>query len=274
MARKIKKENPYYHNKTTLTVYVVLRALIIFVMVRALLRREYQSMALCGLSLFLMILPSIVSRKLKVVLPSTLEIIILLFIFAAEILGEINSFYMRVPHWDTMLHTINGFLCAAIGFCLVDMMNREERFSFKLSPLYLAIVSFCFSMTVGVLWEFFEFGADQLMGVDMQKDAVIHAIDSVMLDPTRTNTVIHVRDIVETIVVHSDGTQEALNIGGYLDVGIIDTMKDLFVNFIGAVVFSFIGFFYVKHKGKGKVANRFIPQVDYSQESEEKKEGE
>ena len=274
MARKIKKENPYYQNKTTLTVYVVLRALIIFVMVRALLRREYQSMALCGLSLFLMILPSIVSRKLKVVLPSTLEIIILLFIFAAEILGEINSFYMRVPHWDTMLHTINGFLCAAIGFCLVDMMNREERFSFKLSPLYLAIVSFCFSMTVGVIWEFFEFGADQLLGLDMQKDAVIHAIDSVMLDPTRSNTVIHIRDIVETIVVHSDGTQEALNIGGYLDVGIIDTMKDLLVNFVGALVFSFIGFFYVKHKGKGKVANRFIPQVDYSQESEEKKEGE
>lgn len=273
MARKIKKENPYYQNKTTLTVYVVLRALIIFVMVRALLRQEYQSMALCGLSLFLMILPSIVSRKLKVVLPSTLEIIILLFIFAAEILGEINSFYMRVPHWDTMLHTINGFLCAAIGFCLVDMMNREERFSFKLSPLYLAIVSFCFSMTVGVIWEFFEFGADQLLGLDMQKDAVIHAIDSVMLDPTRTNTVIHIRDIVDTIVVHSDGTQEALNIGGYLDVGIIDTMKDLLVNFVGALVFSFIGFFYVKHKGKGKVANRFIPQVDYSQESEEKKEG-
>ena len=276
MARKSKnkKETPIYKNKTTLTVYVVLRAMIIFVMVRSLLRQEYQSMALCGLSLFLMILPSIVSRRLKVVLPSTLEIIILLFIFAAEVLGEINSFYMRVPHWDTMLHTINGFLCAAIGFCLVDMMNREERFSFKLSPLYLAIVSFCFSMTVGVIWEFFEFGADQLLGLDMQKDAVIHAIDSVMLDPTRSNTVIHIRDIVDTIVVHSDGTQEALNLGGYLDVGIIDTMKDLLVNFVGALVFSFIGFFYVKHKGKGKVANRFIPQVDYSQESEEKKEGE
>ena len=270
MARKPKnkKENPIYKNKTTLTVYVVLRALIIFVMVRSLLRREYQSMALCGLSLFLMILPSIVSRRLKIVLPSTLEIIILLFIFAAEILGEINSFYMRVPHWDTMLHTINGFLCAAIGFCLVDMMNREERFSFKLSPLYLAIVSFCFSMTVGVIWEFFEFGADQLLGLDMQKDAVIHAIDSVMLDPTCSNMVIHIRDIVDTIVVHSDGTQEALNLGGYLDVGIIDTMKDLFVNFIGAVVFSFIGFFYVKHKGKGKVANRFIPQVEYQGENE------
>ena len=123
-------------------------------------------------------------------------------------------------------------------------------------------------MTVGVIWEFFEFGADQLLGLDMQKDAVIHAIDSVMLDPTRTNTVIHIRDIVDTIVVHSDGTQEALNLGGYLDVGIIDTMKDLLVNFVGALVFSFIGFFYVKHKGKGKVANRFIPQVEYQGENE------
>ena len=276
MARKPKnkKETPIYKNKTTLTVYLVLRGLVIFVMVRALLRREYESMFLCVLSLALMVLPSIISRKLSIVLPSTLEIIILLFIFAAEILGEINSFYIRFPNWDTMLHTINGFLCAAIGFCLVDMMNREERFSFKLSPLYLAIVSFCFSMTVGVLWEFFEFGADQLLGVDMQKDTVVRAINSVMLDPTHNNVVIHIRDIADTIIVHSDGTQEALNLGGYLDVGIIDTMKDLFVNFIGAVVFSFIGFFYVKHKGKGKVANRFIPQVDYSQESEEKKEGE
>lgn len=261
-----KKENPIYHNKTTLTVYLVLRGLVIFVMVRAVLRREYQSVFLCGLSLILMVLPSIISRKLKVVLPSTLEVIILLFIFAAEVLGEINSFYVRVPNWDTMLHTINGFLCAAIGFCLVDMLNRNKRFSFKLSPLYLAIVSFCFSMTVGVLWEFYEFGADQLLGRDMQKDTIVHVINSVSLDPTNRNIVMHVRDIVDTIVVHSDGTQESLGLGGYLDLGIIDTMKDLIVNFIGATVFSIIGFFYVKHKGKGKVANRFIPQVKYGEE--------
>ena len=270
MARKPKnkKENPIYRNKTTLTVYLVLRGLVIFVMVRALLRGEYESMFLCALSLVLMVLPSIVSRRLKIVLPSTLEIIILLFIFAAEILGEINSFYVRVPNWDTMLHTINGFLCAAIGFCLVDMMNREDQFSFKLSPLYLAIVSFCFSMTVGVLWEFYEFGADHLLGIDMQKDTVVNAIHSVMLDPTNNNTVVHIRDIADTIIVHSDGTQEALNLGGYLDVGIIDTMKDLFVNFIGAVVFSFIGYFYVKYQGKGKgtVARQFIPQVEYPEE--------
>ena len=262
MSRKPKKENPFYKNKTTLTVYLVLRGLVIFVLIRSLLRREYQSMFLCALSLVLMVLPSIISKKLKIVLPSTLEIIILLFIFAAEILGEIHSFYVRIPNWDTMLHTINGFLCAAIGFCLVDMLNRDDQFSFKLSPLYLAIVSFCFSMTVGVLWEFYEFGVDQLLGMDMQKDTVVHIINSVNLDPTRSNTVIHIQDIVDTIVVHSDGAQESLGLGGYLDLGIIDTMKDLLVNFIGAVVFSTIGYFYVKQEGKGKVANRFIPKVE------------
>ena len=270
MSRKPKpNRNPLYQNKTTLTVYLVLRALAIFVLVRSVLRREYQSVFLCALSLFLMVLPSIIARRLKVVLPSTLEVIILLFIFAAEILGEINSFYVRVPNWDTMLHTINGFLCAAIGFCLVDMLNRNDRFSFKLSPLYLALVAFCFSMTVGVLWEFLEFAGDQLLGLDAQKDTVVHAIHSVNLDPTRTNTVVHIRDIADTIIVHSNGTQETLGLGGYLDLGIIDTMKDLFVNFIGAVVFSTIGYFYVKHKGKGKVATRFIPKVEYPTESEE-----
>ena len=268
MGREL-KDNRVYKNKTTLTVYLVLRGLIIFTLVRAVLRREYQSVFLCALSLVLLIMPSIISRKLKIVLPSTLEIVILLFIFAAEILGELNSFYVRVPHWDTMLHTINGFLCAAIGFALVDMMNRNDRFTFQLSPLYLAIVSFCFSMTVGVLWEFFEFSGDYFLGMDMQKDTIVHAIHSVNMDPTLTNTVVHVRDIADVILVHSDGSQQALGLGGYLDIGIIDTMKDLFVNFIGAVVFSFIGYFYVKKKGQGKVAHRFIPKVEFPEERKE-----
>ncbi|MDY4222402.1 MAG: hypothetical protein SOX71_07895 [Candidatus Faecousia sp.] len=269
MARNRKtKGNRIYQNKATVTVYLVLRALVILTLVRGVFRREYQTVFLCALSLVLLVLPSVVSKKMKIVLPSTLEIIILLFVYAAEILGEINSFYVRVPHWDTMLHTINGFLCAAIGFALVDMMNRNDRFSFQLSPLYLAIVSFCFSMTVGVLWEFFEFSGDYFLGMDMQKDTVVNAIHSVNMDPTLTNTVVHIRDITDTILVHSDGTQEALALGGYLDIGIIDTMKDLFVNFIGAVVFSVIGFFYVKEKGKGKVAHRFIPQVERSEKQD------
>lgn len=270
MIRKEKKaKESYYTNKVTLIVYLVLRTLVIFVLVRAALRRNFESVFLCALTLVLLILPSVFTRKLQIELPGTLEVIILLFIFAAEILGEINSFYVRVPNWDTMLHTINGFLCAAIGFALVDMLNRSDHFSFKLSPLYLAIAAFCFSMTVGVLWEFVEYTGDRLLGFDMQKDTVVSAIRTVELDPTRSNKVIAIDDIADVIIVHSDGTQQALGLGGYLDIGLNDTIKDLLVNFIGAVVFSIIGFFYVKEKGKGRFAARFIPRVPRRSENPE-----
>ena len=258
---KKNRKTPFYTNKATLAVYLVLRALVIFVLVRSAFRRDFESVFLCGLTLGLLVLPSVFTRRLNIELPGTLEIIILLFIFAAEILGEINSFYIRVPNWDTMLHTLNGFLCAAIGFALVDMLNRSDRFSFRLSPVYLAIVAFCFSMTVGVLWEFFEYSGDRFLGFDMQKDTIIHSISTVELDETRSNKVTTVRDITDVILVHSDGTQQALGLGGYLDVGLNDTMKDLMVNFVGAVVFSVIGYFYVKEKGKGRFAARFIPRV-------------
>ena len=271
--RKAKPEKiPYYTNKATLAVYLVLRGLVIFSLVRAALRGNFESVFLCGLTLGLLILPSILTRRLKIELPTTLEIIILLFIFAAEILGEINSFYIRVPNWDTMLHTLNGFLCAAVGFALVDMLNRSDRFSFKLSPAYLAIVAFCFSMTVGVLWEFFEYFGDVFLGFDMQKDTILHAVRTVELDPTRSNKVVAIKDIADVIIVHGDGTQRSLSLGGYLDVGLNDTMKDLIVNFIGAVVFSVIGFFYVKEKGKGRFAARFIPRVLMRTQKEDSEE--
>ena len=269
-SRKARPERtPYYTNKATLAVYLVLRGLVILALVRAALRGQFESVFVCALTLILLIMPSVLTRKLAVELPTTLEIIVLLFIFAAEILGEINSFYLRVPNWDTMLHTLNGFLCAGVGFALVDMLNRSDRFSFKLSPVYLALVAFCFSMTVGVLWEFFEYFGDVFLGLDMQKDTIVNAIRTVELDPTRSNKVVAVKDIADVIIVHRDGTQQALGIGGYLDVGLNDTMKDLIVNFIGAVVFSVIGYFYVKQKGKGRFAARFIPRVLRGREKEE-----
>ena len=274
--KKVKKEKKAkvapYANKRTLTVYLVLRALVIAVMVRAFFRGAYENMFMCGLTLVLMILPSILTKKLKIYLPSALEIVILCFIFAAEILGEISSFYINVPHWDTMLHTINGFLCAAVGFALVDLFNRDERFTFKLSPLFLAVVAFCFSMTIGVLWEFFEFSADHFFATDMQKDTIVRQINTVELDETRTNKVVKIKNIDDVIIVHTDGSEESLGLGGYLDIGIIDTMKDLFVNFIGAVVFSILGFIYVKTRGKGKIASSFIPRVEMSDGSPEKED--
>ena len=246
--------------RTVAAVYFTLRFLVIAVMVAQFFNGDFESVFLCALTLVLFLLPTVFERALMIDLPNTMEIIIMLFIFAAEILGEISSFY-TFKSWDTILHTLNGFLCAAIGFALVDMLNRTEKFSLSLSPVFMSIVAFCFSMTIGVLWEFFECGMDQLMMLDMQKDTVVHSISSVMLDPSGRNNRVLIENIVDTIVVTADGQQISLGLGGYLDVGILDTMKDLFVNFVGAVVFSIIGYFYVKTRGQGKFASRFIPQV-------------
>ena len=248
--------------------YVVLRVAVILMMIAQFLNGNFENVFLCILTLILFLIPTFIERKIHVDLPDTLEVIIMLFIFAAEILGEIQAYYITFPYWDTMLHTLNGFLCAAIGFALVDILNRSERFSIALSPLFLAITAFCFSMTIGVLWEFFERAMDQFFMLDMQKDTVVQAISSVMLGPAGRNIPTAIKDITDVIVVTADGTEHALGLGGYLDLGLLDTMKDLFVNFIGAVVFSLIGFFYVKSRGKGKFARRFIPQV--VREEEEK----
>lgn len=243
------------------TLYVVLRVFIIATMVLQFFNGNFENVFLCLLTLLLLLVPTFLERTIRIRLPSTLETIIMLFIFAAEILGEIKAYYINYPYWDTMLHTMNGFLCAAIGFSLVDMLNRADRFSLSLSPVFMAIVAFCFSMTIGVLWEFFEFSMDHLVLFDMQKDTVVNTISTVMLDPNQGTKAVAVKGIVDTILVLEDGSQLPLGLGGYLDIGIIDTMKDLFVNFIGAVVFSAIGYFYVKNRGKGKFARRFIPRV-------------
>ena len=255
-------------NKNVFAVYVTLRILVIAVAVVSLISGHIENFFLCVLSLVLFLLPAFVERKLKVDLPDALEIILLLFIFAAEILGEISSFYVRVPHWDTMLHTVNGFLFAAIGFAMVDVLNRSSRVKFNLSPFYLAVMAFCFSMTVGVLWEFFEFGMDMLIHFDMQKDTIVNSVTSVTFDTTASNNTVTFKDIVDTVIITSDGSQYAFSdygVNGYVDIGIIDTMKDLIVNFIGAVVFSIVGFFYVKSRGKGKIARNLIPTLNDSE---------
>lgn len=241
-------------HKASFAVYTILRLLVILMMILQVFNRNYENVFLCILTLLLFTVPSFIQVEFKIELPSTLEIIIFLFIFSAEILGEIQSFYLRFPFWDTILHTLNGFLCAAIGYSLVDLLNKDPRVQLHLSPLFMSITAFCFSMTIGVMWEFFEFSMDTFVGLDMQKDTIIHAITSVNLDPTQANIPITIDNINEIII-----NGQPLGLGGYLDIGLIDTMLDLVVNFIGAFVFSIFGYFYVKKEGKNSFLNNFIP---------------
>lgn len=236
-------------------VEIVLMAVVVLSIIRQFFLGNYHNMFLGVLTLILFMIPKVIEKKLGVSIPAGLEAVILIFIFSAEILGEINSFYVKIPIWDTMLHTTNGFLMAAIGFAMIDIFNRSEKFSIKMSPYFVAFVAFCFSMTVGVLWEFFEFSMDWFFQTDMQKDWILPAISSVKLNPSGEN--VPVKMAIDSVVING----QEWNLGGYLDVGIVDTMKDLMVNFVGAVVFSIVGVLYLKQRGKGKLAASLIPQV-------------
>lgn len=240
-------------HRSSLVVYLILRTLVILVLVRQIMMQNYENIFVCLLTLLLLLVPSFVQLTFKVELPIFLEILILVFIYAAEILGEIDNYYFSIPYWDTILHTINGFVCAAVGFSMVSLLNKSEKIQFFVSPLFLAIVSFTFSMTIGVLWEFFEFSMDQLFAMDTQKDTLITSIHSAGVDeilpPFKEN------DIHEVTV-----NGEVISDQGYIDIGLIDTMEDLFVNFVGATTFSLFSYFYARNKERFTFLQNFIPK--------------
>lgn len=256
--KEIKKE--IKNNKSKFTVYLLLRGLIILCLILQLFRKEYENVALCILSLVLLFLPFIIEHRLNIDLPNTVEIIIMIFVFSAEILGEINNFYGIIPFWDTLLHTLNGFLMAAIGFSLFDILNNKLK-SINLSPIFLCLFSFCFSMTVGVIWEFFEYGMDNTFNYDMQKDEYINEINTVTLDPMQSNKVITINDINYTILYDKNNNQ-LVKLNGYLDIGLNDTMKDLIVNFIGAVIFNIFGYLYLKNRDDKFIKNFIIKRKE------------
>ena len=245
-------------NRKSILVYLILRVLVIISLVFQIISGSFYNAFLCIVTLLLFTLPTILSDKFKVEIPGFLEGTLYLFIFASAILGEINNFYRVIPFWDTMLHTLNGFICAGIGFSLVDILNQNSK-RIKLSPIYVAIVAFCFSMTVGVVWEFYEFSADTFTRTDMQKDKIIQSISSIALNEKKENVPIVINNIDKTEVYTKDGNVYTIN-GGYLDIGLIDTMKDLFVNLIGAFAYSVIGYLYIKNRKKYSFAKNFIPQ--------------
>ena len=249
------------NKRINLVVYLVLRFFVILCMVDQGFRGNWNNVVLCLATLILFIMPSILSRKFKVDLPNTLEIIVYLFIFSSTILGEIQNFYGVFAHWDTMLHTLNGFLCAAIGFSLVDILNNHDNFHITMTPGFVALVAFSFSMTVGVMWEFGEFAVDRYLVKDMQKDRIVNRISSVKINESNENEPIIIEDI-NKIEIYSNNNKDIYTIeGGYLELGLIDTMKDLFVNFIGAIIYSILGYLYIKNRDEYKFAERFIPRL-------------
>lgn len=253
MKKEKKKNEPKAYPKWTLAIYIALRVILVLSMVFSTILGNYVTAVNALFALLLFMLPTILERRFEIKLPNTLELIIIFFIFASVFLGEGNDFYHQFKYWDSMLHTTSGFLSAAIGISLIDLLNKSDKVAFKMTPVFVAIFAFCFSMTVGVVWEFYEYTVDNLIHIDMQKDTYVTLIGSSILNGGTPFT-------VESVIVNGEVWP------GYLDLGLIDTMEDLLVNAAGALVMSVGGYFYIKGKGRsrGKWVKGFLPTAAHT----------
>ena len=240
-------------HKVKAGVYIIIRLILVSLLIVSISNGKWENVMTCVLTLALLMLPLFIERKLSVALPSVLETVVVLFVFAANVMGELGAFYEKIPIWDSLLHAVNGFICAGVGFGLTDILNRSKRVKMSLSPIFVCLFSFCFSMTAGTVWELFEFGMDALFGKDMQKDTLVSSISTHLL--SGGGSVVTISDIRDTAV-----NGQSLGVNGYLDIGLYDTMKDLAVNFAGAAVFNTAGYFYLKGRKKHTAfIKNFIP---------------
>lgn len=193
--------------------------------------KSWETLLNAFLTFILLLLPTIFYKRTRIFVPPSLQIIILLFIFASTYLGELRHFFYRYWWWDIMLHSTSAIILGYIGFLMIYALNKNINIHLNLNPFFIALFTFCFALTVGVLWEIFEFSVDSILGLNMQK----------------------ARNLEE--------------IYGYMDtrLGVIDTMRDLLVNFIGAFFVSVIGYYYSKRKFSSdsafaKIKDQFIEQ--------------
>lgn len=174
-------------------------------------KADYILAAVMSISAILVLFaPSILEKKLKIKIPSLMTIFFILFLFASAYLGELRNYYYKLPFWDNLLHFFSSMMMGALSFSIINGFN-QYRIT-KLSPLYVAIFSFCFAMTIGAIWEIIEFTMDGIAGLNSQKYA------------TESGTLLVGREALE------------------------DTMFDILINTAGAIVMSTIGYISLKHK--------------------------
>lgn len=249
---KIIGEEYKSRDKIVRFIFLILSFCVLLCLVREIVRGDVKHILTVCLTLFLFLIPSILHRKFKIVFPSALEIMIYILVFSSEILGEVMAFYVHIKIFDTILHLLYGFVMTAIGFSLIDILNNNLKAKLLLVPKYLVLFGFCYGMSSGLTWEILEYTMDKCFNQDMQKDTVITEINSVLLNEEDDNKVKTI-DIDELIVNEEDYIEKY---GGYIDIGLNDTMKDLIVNMIGTIVFSMMGHAYLK--GKCKVTSKFL----------------
>lgn len=229
--------------------------LVILSLILQLVFKEYHNTLTCFLTLLLILLPMFLQRKFRLVIPNSLLLLFYLIVYAAGILGEVYNFYIYFKWWDIVLHTLSGFLIASIGLSLFSLNTLEKSFNIK--PLLVSLFVLCFSMTISTMWEFNEYGIDKTFKTDHQKDTYVSTISSVNFDKSKNGNPVVIKEVNKTILYDKKGEELAVIEAGYLDIGLNDTMGDLLVNFIGAFLYAYLTYQYLK-KRKSNIASKLI----------------
>lgn len=211
----MKEQSLNSKKKSSMIITNLVRLALILTYIRGWFMHDHSQDFLIILTFVMTYYPSVLEKRFGVYLPNTLQIIITLFIFAAQVLGEMNNFYDKIPWWDTMLHATSGTILGLLGFMFVYLLNKNSESNVKLSPIFVVLFAFCFAITMGVFWEFFEYGSDRLLGYNMQK-------------------------------FRMPGQD-----------GLVDTMEDLIVDTIGAIVACVFGWLYIKQENDTIFNNYF-----------------
>jgi len=185
----------------------ILRLFILIAIIGSTYTGQWIMVLLSSGILIMSFIPDIITKKTTINIPEEFELLFIIFIFAAVILGELNGYYTKIWWWDLMLHSIAGFNLGLWGLTILFILYEEEKV--QASPILIAMFTFCFAMAIGAVWEIFEFAGDQILGTNMLRS------------------------------------------------GLLDTMGDLIVDAIGALIASTLGYFYIKYN-KGPIVKRLI----------------
>jgi len=241
-------------NKSSDIIFVLLFLLTLISSIISLVNKDYRNSIIAIITIIIISIPYLLERKRKLKFSHIFKILIYFFIFSNSILGEVYHFYIDYKYGDFILHMAGGFIFTSIGLSLIC--------KYKINFLIVLILTLSFSMTVSLTWEFVEYTSDKIFYTDTQKDTLIKDIASVSIDNVKNYKEEKVLEIEETILYGKN--KEVLKVinGGYLDIGLSDTMSDLFANFLGVFIFWVIN--YLSIYGKKRIVNLFLIKKEMS----------
>ena len=192
----------------------------------------------CLVMFLITLVPSYITSRTRLIVPAALQTMFVVFTFLAMYFGEIFNYYERFWWWDVMLHSTSGFMLGLLGYLLLYSMNHDRTIFFHINSFCVMLFAFCFALACGALWEVFEFAGDYLLGMNMQKS-------------------VYVTDVAELAPYINRW-------GRFMDPGLLDSMKDLIVDSIGALVAVIGGYIY---SARVKDSKEFLQEIEDSHQT-------